>query len=410
MTSLMAKIIQALVEGNFCKKSINKIDHTFALITRKLLSQKLSIQNNKIMFMTYQNDYTCNPKYIAEEIIKQNLPLDLVWAVKNESKVKNHFPDSIRLVKRNSYAFYKEAITAKFWVDNSINFFWEDIPKSKSQILISTWHGSMGLKRVGKEDNKNLKWVKKSKRCDIDTNFCISNSDFEDDVYRKTHWETREILKYGHPRNDLLFETNEKTIAKIKEKVFKNLSIENDVKIALYAPTFRDSHNIDVYNLDYQRLIMALNERFGGKWVVLARHHFHLWNNKVADKSISNLDNVIRATDYDDMQELMLIADVGITDYSSWICDFLLTSKPGFIFATDIDEYNNERGLYYPLESTPFPIATNNEELIKNILNFDNNKYLTKVEEFLKEKGCVEDGKAAYRVVEKIKEILGDKE
>ena len=44
----------------------------------------------------------------------------------------------------------------------------------------------------------------------------------------------------------------------------------------------------------------------------------------------------------------MLIADVGITDYSSWICDYLLTKKTGFIFATDMQNYNTERGFYYP--------------------------------------------------------------
>lgn len=358
--------------------------------------------------MTYQNDYVCNPKYIAEEILRQNLPYDLVWVVKKD-KLNPKFPKGIRLVDRNSYEFYREAITAKIWIDNSINFFWEDIPKTKRQVLISTWHGSMGLKRVGKDDNKNLKWVRKSERCDIDTDYCISNSEFENNVYKVTHWNTRTILEYGHPRNDILFERKKEKIECLKKEVFKKLNISGNVKVALYAPTFRDSHNIECYDIDYDNLIKILKRKFGGNWIVLARHHFHLWNNKVAARSINNLESVINATEYDDMQELMLIADVGITDYSSWICDFVLTGKPGFIFATDIEDYNNERGLYYPLESTPFPIATNNDELINNILNFDDTVYQKKVESFIKDKGCVEDGKASFRVVEKIKEIIGEK-
>ena len=128
-------------------------------------------------------------------------------------------------------------------------------------------------------------------------------------------------------------------------------------------------------------------------------------------KHLTNLlipqsDSIIDVTMYQDIQELLASADIAITDYSSCIFDFMLTKKPGFIYATDIEEYNTERGFYYPLEETPFPIARNNEELIQNILNFDNEKYQQKVEKFLKDKGCIEDGHASERVVELIKEII----
>lgn len=106
------------------------------------------------------------------------------------------------------------------------------------------------------------------------------------------------------------------------------------------------------------------------------------------------------------MQELLAITDVAITDYSSWIYDFVLLRKPGFIFATDIEEYNNERGFYYPLESTPFPVATNNIQLVENIRRFDNVKYQHDIDLFLKEKGCIEDGEASRRVVELLSGIL----
>lgn len=408
--SFLDKVIRAAVEGCLCKKVMHFIDRRIGMLSRHFLSKKLKVQHNKIMFMTYQNDYACNPKYIAEEIIRQGLPYEMIWAVKNPPKVKSKFPCKIKLVKRNSYEFYKEAMTSKIWIDNSINFFWEEVPKLKETIKFDTWHGSMGLKRVGKDDVKNPKWVKNARRCDIDTDFVISNSDFEDMVYKTTHWPTRSILKFGHPRNDILFEKDLNKINEIRKKVFNFLNIPKGAKIALYAPTFRDSHILNVYDLDYFKVLNALQLRFGGKWVILARHHFHLRNDRKAAQSIENIGNVIKATEYDDMQELMLVSDVGITDYSSWICDFILTQKPGFIFATDIDEYNNERGLYYPLETTPFPVAKNNEELLKNIVEFDDDAYLEQANLFLRDKGCVEDGKASYRVVERIKEIMTSKE
>lgn len=65
--------------------------------------------------MTFNNDYTCNPKYICEEIFRQKLPLDLVW-VSTEKKMKNpvQYPDNVRLVSRNSYAFLKSSHLPKY--------------------------------------------------------------------------------------------------------------------------------------------------------------------------------------------------------------------------------------------------------------------------------------------------------
>ena len=102
-----------------------------------------------------------------------------------------------------------------------------------------------------------------------------------------------------------------------------------------------------------------------------------------------------------------MISDVAITDYSSWIYDYILTRRPGFIFATDIYSYETERGFYYPLSSTPFPVSTNNETLIENILLFDEKQYEKNVDVFLEEKGCIDDGHASQRVVDKIIELVG---
>ena len=95
-----------------------------------------------------------------------------------------------------------------------------------------------------------------------------------------------------------------------------------------------------------------------------------------------------------------------MTDYSSWIYDFLLTKRPGFIYAQDIDKYYNERGFYFSLYDTPFSVATNNTELIENIMQFDPVVYQSNVQKFLEEKGCIEDGNASLRMAKKIKELL----
>ena len=115
---------------------------------------------------------------------------------------------------------------------------------------------------------------------------------------------------------------------------------------------------------------------------------------------------VINATAYADIQELMVASDVGITDYSSWLCDYVLTRRPAFIFATDYDKYNEEHGLYYPLEDSPFPVATDNDQFEKNVLFFDDEDYQRKIDAFLEWTGCVDDGHASERIVDKLVEYL----
>ena len=102
----------------------------------------------------------------------------------------------------------------------------------------------------------------------------------------------------------------------------------------------------------------------------------------------------------------MVYSDIMISDYSSCIFDYMLSKKPAFIYASDIEKYNNERGFFYPLETTPFPIITNNNELSEKILGFDYNIYKKNVEEFLKEKGCIDDGRSSERVVDLIETSL----
>ena len=103
----------------------------------------------------------------------------------------------------------------------------------------------------------------------------------------------------------------------------------------------------------------------------------------------------------------MVACKAGITDYSSWICDYVLGDGYGFIYARDIEKYAENPGFYYPLETTPFPVAHSNEELAAAVAAFDEGKYRAAKAEFVRSKGCVEDGRASERCARKIEEVLG---
>lgn len=237
---------------------------------------------------------------------------------------------------------------------------------------------------------------------DESVDFVMSNSNFDDMMFSDFFFNCK-IQKLGHPRCDVFFLEEDKK-RRIHERVYSVLGIPNDVKIVAYMPTFRDTGRVDCYNVDFESLTKALEAKFGGKWVIVVKVHPKI--KRFSEKIFNFSENVVNVSGYPDAQELLSVVDVCITDYSSCIFDFTLTRRPGFIFATDIEMYNNERGFYYPLESTPFPIATTNEELASNILNFDEKKYTCDVEAFLKENGCIEDGHSSERVVDLIEKLM----
>lgn len=416
------KIIKSMVEGQFLKKSfaaIGKffkrlrvaIDWGISIIPRLILCYTSKVQKNKIVFMTFNHNYGCNPKYICEEILRQNLPVEMVWCVKTP-QIKNRalresFPENMKLVVRGTYPFFKEIVTSKVWIDNAFGFTWNPIPKKRSQFYIQTWHGSFGLKRMAREDVKNRRWSFASRLNARYVDVCLSNSTFENELFRQTHWPKNKILDIGHPRNDILFADGAQK-DEITAKVREYFEIPEDTKIALYAPTFRNNDASGVFDLDHSRFLDALQTRFGGNWVLLNRYHMKTQNaRKGFGKIIAADERIMSATQYPDIQELMVAADVGVTDYSSWICDYMLTGKPGFLYTPDLQEYDQERGFYYPLSDTPFPIAETNDEMEANVLAFDKSVYDVKHAQFLEARGCKEQGTAAKEIVEIIKEKCG---
>ena len=395
---MLHKILNSIKEGTFFEKVTHKINVTFKSLFRKLIIKTTKINPKKIIFITFQGKYTCNPKAIAEELIKRNLDYQLVWVIRKEEKNnKDKYPKELELVVRGTFKFYKQLAASKFIIENANDTVYMKYQKRKGQYVIQTWHGSLGFKRLDPSSVKNEGWVNKAIRLGEQTDFIISNSKFENMVYRTSYWENTKILEYGHARNDILL--NKKLYNQMREQVKDYYHIDKNTKIALYAPTFRDNFDINTYDLNYEKLLDALTKRFGGKWVIMVRFHFKLRNVEFP----RNLNKkVINATDYYDMQVLLCEADIGITDYSSWICDYVLTDKPGFLYTNDIENYVDERGFYYPLSETPFPISKDNDEFYHNILNFDEKKYQKDREKFLKARGCYEKGNASQKIVDKI--------
>ena len=115
---------------------------------------------------------------------------------------------------------------------------------------------------------------------------------------------------------------------------------------------------------------------------------------------------MLKLLSYPDMQELLIAADMLITDYSSSMFDYALQNRPVLQFAIDIEDYKKDRGFYFPLDALPFPLATSNEELEALICDYDSEKQQAEWEAFKADQGFCEDGQAAKRCADWILEQM----
>jgi len=360
----------------------------------------------KIAFTSYfGKDYGDNPKYIAEKIIEENLFDDIIWLVSDKKLLtENHLPKEIRAVYSKSLRGVYEQATAKVWIDNARKPFY--VLKRKTQIYIQTWHGSIALKKIEKDAWATLpkSYIRNAMH---DSNICdlmVSGSKYISRLYRDAFWYDGDILECGDARNDILISADRNKRESILNQLFDGKRDFTNKKILLYAPTFRVSGRLDVYDIDFKRCCDALRGRFESEWICLMRLHPN-----IAEKS-SNLNinhpNIIDVSSYPDMQELLAISDVLITDYSSCMFDFMLTKRPCFLYTPDVADYMDDRGFYMSLDELPFPRGNTNDELIEAIRNFQDESYQEQLTKFKDKVQIYDKGNASKAVVDWIKERL----
>ena len=366
--------------------------------------RRRTVERNKVLFACFTGNCSCNPKAIARELARRRPDVDIVWLMDERSwRATGGQPDTGRAVRRWTRQAYVDLATAKVLVENTHMFVTRgNPPKRPGQFYMNTWHGSLGIKRIDVDWNKADDFRSTNVKA-LDA--VPVNSEFEEKVFASSPLAPAPRFRIGHRRNDVFF-LDEGVKSEIRRKVTSALGIPDGTKFALFAPTFRDNALAEgACMYDFAAWKGALEKRFGGAWSIAMRLH-PMDAISLSEGLISLPQGVVNATDYGDIQELLVAADAGITDYSSWIYDYLLGGRPGFIFAPDKSQYDNLRGFYYPLESTPFPVAETNEEMCAKIEAFDEAKFARDVASFIADKGCMDDGNASSRAVDLIEKWM----
>lgn len=355
----------------------------------------LPIKRDKIVFCNFSGrGYGDNPKYIAEEIHKRKLNVDMVWLC---ADAKTAFPEYVRPVKMWSLQHYFELATAHSIISNvRIDL---GVEKRKGQTYLQTWHAPFSPKKLEGEAVETLKkeYLISAKHDGAITDGIISNSHLLDEQYKRAFWlnKNAEILKIGLPRNDFLINNanNKALITTIKEKI----NIPSEAYVVLYAPTFRDDYTTNGYKLDFENVRKVFEIRFGKPCWMLIRLHPN------ARKQVNEIiftSEIIDMTSYPDIQELSIVSDAVISDYSSSVFDFSTMGKPAFICALDLQHYMETRGLLDEFFRFPFPFSESNEKLIEQICYFDENKYRVNLKNYFTKNPIYDKGDAAIKAVD----------
>lgn len=358
------------------------------------------IQNSRVVFCNVWG-YGDNARYIAEEFLQQvrrnSVRAELIFITNHPHLAKA--PEGIRLLRTNSCSAIFALATAKVWVDSNRKEGY--LRKRRGQYYIQTWHGGVPLKKIEGDcaDYLGKTYIRRAKWDSAMTDLYLSNGGFCTKLYRRAFWYTGEILECGTPRLDCLLRQTTQS----GDRVRNEYQIEKGTKLAIYAPTYRNLRETEVYLKELPELLNVLEQRFGGSFVLLVRLHplsAGLSENFLYGKNIKN------ASAARDFYELLKASEVLITDYSNTMFEAALAGKTVFLFLKDWKEYEQERGLYFELKELPFPHAEKEEELRREIAMFSETEYQERVQQFFKKLQIKETGYASELAAGRILEVL----
>lgn len=358
---------------------------------------KKPILNDTILFLGFDYRYTGNSKYLFD-YLKENSDLKLYFVTNNEEVPKQY------RIRPRSYEFYEKLARSKIVIAES----WVPLAfkKREGTIWIQLWHGTPFKKLLFDSHeyyiSKLNKNHKKNKYKDIKKwDYLLADSKAGvEKLASAFHFDSHKILNYGYPRVQWL--KDHKNNQGLKNKIKEKLAIPLEKTVILYAPTWRDynykTENLDLtYLLDVQKLEKSLNDDY----VIVYKEH-SLGKKKMFE------GNIVIPDDDIETQELILISDLVISDYSSIIFDALAIDIPFYLFITDFEKYEMARGVYEDMHQHLSPFYVNNEmDLCDKILNIDKTypfDLYNKVKEIY---AFYDDTKNAYELLEeKIYEII----
>ena len=384
--------------------NIKQLIKKYTIKIYKKLTHIIPTSKKIIIFQSSNGrNYTGNPRYIYEEMIRQGLDkkYKCIWFLFDTSI---EVPGNCKKIRNNYFPYFWYLMRAGFWVFDSRQP--KYCRKKKNVTYIQTWHGTP-LKRLAfdQEEVTAASPTYKSQfyRQKQEWDYLIAANKFSSDIFKSCFMYTNgTMLEIGYPRNDLLYAPNKDQIAL---DLKKKLHIPLDKKTILYAPTWRDDeyYGKGQYKFKLKLDLEMMKEELGDEYVILLRTHHY-----IADAlDVTGVEDfAYNLSKYDDITEIYLISDICITDYSSVFFDYANLKRPMLFYTYDIDKYRDVlRGFYIDMEKElPGPLVYSTKEVIDQIKHLDemNQKYAQRYEVFYDKFCSIDDGNASQRAVEAV--------
>lgn len=317
-------------------------------------------EDKLIVFVSFGGKkYDDSPRCIYEKIIEDHRFDDyrLVWAF---IEPDNHSIPRGEKIKIDTPKYFITLLKARCWVTNSgvergLSF------TGKNTFYLNTWHGT-AIKKMGNDINSQTASFK-SKARSSHVDVMLAQGQYDVDLFSRVFNIPADRFRItGLPRNDELVICNNQ---EVKASLKRKLGIPDNKKVILYAPTYREyskdsgSNVVQRFPISFNKLKSAL----GDECVFLLRAHYEVL--RVLDvKEDSFLRNV---SSYPNLNELMLVSDVLVSDYSSIFFDYSILGRPMLCYAYDYQEYQDKRGLYFDVRDALKSNINNEEALVEEL-------------------------------------------
>lgn len=359
------------------------------------------VKRNRIFFASdSREEMGGNFEFLNRELIRQGF--EDVHYVFNENQ----------FVKKSLRTFIKFAwlaATSEFIFIEENHGMFEGIKLKGKTTLIQTWHAAgafktFGYSRLGmpggpKFDSRAHRYY---------DNVSVSSKSLVPIYAEAFDMDPEQIEPLGIARTDLFYDSE------LQKERIETINQEFDFmksgkKVILFAPTFRGgtrkSAHYPFEYLDFKKLYETLHDEY----IFLIKVHFNTLNKVTIP--VQYADFLYDVSGYRDVNDLMLISDVMITDYSSVAFEFSLLNKPMLFFAFDLADYVSSRGFYFDYDSfVPGKIVTTTQMLVDAIKNKDFESY--KIQKFRNYFFTYQDGKSSKRIIDRFinqkNEIDGD--
>jgi len=353
----------------------------------------------KVVFSCFAGrGYGDNPRVISERLHQRCPQARIVWVFRRDClpDFQSEIPDYVKRVDYRSLEAVREFATARVWVDNFAKGHYLK-PARGRQYYVQTWHGDRAIKKIG-YDEKRTGGRRMEERCARIT----TASTFGEGMYRTAFDYRGEYIRAGSPRNDPLVRND----PAMRSGIRRRLDIAPDTRLLLYAPTYRSEDELipKSVQMDLGRTLDCLEAVTGKPWKCLFRAHYLASGIELE----AVRDRIVDVTRYPDMTQLLLAADMVLTDYSSCALDFIIMDRPALFYIPDWDDYVATRGVYFDVRKSPLMTAADQdalEALIRTLTDEKVRKNCADIREYF---GYYETGHATDAVCDYIVERLGN--